>query len=165
MKKKILHYAKEIALFFLVMTVLANAISYYKSTDLDAEAFRINSLQLINAKEFAPEAGKAILVHFWATWCPTCKLEAANIERISKEYQVLSIAVKSGSDEEVQEYLNEHALDFDTYNDADASLAREYNIGAYPTTFIYDKDKNLVFSEVGYTSTIGLYLRMWWAEL
>ena len=147
MKKKLFHYAKEIALFFLVMTVLANALSYYKSTDLDTEAFRVDSLKLINAKDFVPETGKAILVHFWATWCPTCKLEAANIQRISKKYQVLSIAVKSGSDEELQAYLNEHELDFDTYHDKDASLAKEYNIGAYPTTFIYDKD-NVIFTNM-----------------
>ncbi|MBS9782507.1 MAG: hypothetical protein KGV43_01740 [Arcobacter sp.] len=37
-------------------------------------------------------------------------------------------------------------------------LSMKVNIQAFPITLIYDKDKNLKFSEVEYTSTFGLYL-------
>ncbi len=40
---------------------------------------------------------KPILLHFWATWCPTCKFEAPNIEKVSKDYEVITIAVQSGT--------------------------------------------------------------------
>ena len=36
----------------------------------------------------------------------------------------------------------------------------KFNIKVFPTTLIYSKDQNLEFSEVGYTTTIGLYSRM-----
>jgi hypothetical protein len=49
-------------------------------------------------------------------------------------------------------------------NDSSGFISSEFNIAAFPTTFIYDKEKNLVFSEVGYTSTLGLWLRMLWAS-
>jgi len=61
--------------------------------------------------------------------------------------------------------MKEKNLDFRVVNDKSAFIANEFKIAAYPTTFIYDKDKNLVFSEVGFTSTLGLWLRMWWANL
>jgi len=50
-------------------------------------------------------------------------------------------------------------------NDKNAFYANKYNIKVYPTTLIYDKNKNLIFSEVGYTSTFGLKIRLWWAGL
>ena len=76
----------------------------------------------------------------------------------------LTIAVKSGSDYELHKYLNEHGYTFAVVNDKDASLSRNFKIAGYPTTFIYDKNAKLRFSEVGYTSTLGLYLRLLWAE-
>lgn len=165
MKKRILHYLKEILLFIVVMTIFANAISWYKGQDLNKEKLPIISSKLINNKSYSLNKNKPIMVHIWATWCPTCKLEAANIQRISQKYEVATIAVKSGTDLDIKRYLDEHDLNFNVINDKNAEYARKFKIAVYPTTFIYDKDGNLVFSEVGYTSTIGLYLRMWWASL
>ncbi len=156
MKEKIKHYTKEIVLFLVVMTIFANVISFYKSYDLVKQPLDINY-------EFKKD--KPILIHFWATWCPTCKLEASNIQRISQNYEVLTIAVNSGSNKDIKKYMKERGLSFRFINDADGYFATKFNISAYPTTFIYDKDKNLVFSDVGYTSTLGLYARMLWAEI
>ncbi len=164
MKSKITHYLKEIIIFFIVMTVLANAISLYKSIDLKKEQFNLTNITLLDGEKFTPKTDKPLLVHFWADWCPTCSMEASNIQRVSQYYEVLTIAVKSGSDENIKKYLQENNLNFKVINDKNAFIARDFNIAAYPTTFIYDKDKNLVFSEVGYTSTLGLFVRMWWAE-
>ncbi|MBU0720084.1 redoxin domain-containing protein [bacterium] len=165
MRAKIKHYLKEILLFFVVMTLFANVISLYKSTDLNKAKLEIDTVVLLDDIEYTLPHAKPILIHLWATWCPTCKMEASNIQTLSEEYEVLTIAVKSGSDEEIREYLLDKGLSFNVVNDRDALLASTFNIGAYPTTFIYDKNKNLVFSEVGYTSTLGLWIRMWWASL
>ena len=165
MKQKLLHYTKEILLFIVIMTLFANLISWYKSQELNKESSPIENVKLINNNNYASPKQKSYLVHFWATWCPTCKLEADNIERISQSYEVVSIAVKSGTDYEIKNYLDAHHLTFQTINDKHGDLSRKFNISAYPTTFIYDKNGNLVFSEVGYTSSLGPYLRMWWADL
>ena len=156
MVDKIKHYIKEIAIFVLTLVVTSNIISIYKSTDLLQQPLEIN---------YPFKKDKPILIHFWATWCPTCKLEASNIEQLSKDYEVLTIAVNSGSTKEIKKYMKENNLTFKFINDANSSIAKKFNISAFPTTFIYDKDKNLVSSEVGYTSTLGLYLRMWWANI
>ena len=66
--------------------------------------------------------------------------------------------------EEIEKYLKEHNLSFKVVNDEYSDFAYRFNIKVFPTTLIYDKDKNLKFSEVGYTSTLGLYLRMWWSN-
>ncbi len=165
MKKKLLHYAKEIALFFIVMTIFANIMSWYKSQDLNKEKIPIKQARLINNKEFLLDTSAPTLVHIWASWCPTCSIEAQNIQTLSKHYSTITIAVKSGSDLDIKNYLDEKNLNFAVINDKHGEYAKKFNISAYPTTLIYDKNGELVFSEVGYTSTLGLFLRMWWASL
>ena len=164
MKEKLLHYTKEILTFIVVITILSNIISLYKSSDLPKQKLNIETLELINNQKFNLNTDKPIIIHFWATWCPTCKLEAGNIQTLSEHFEVLTIAVKSGSEYDLTEYMKEHSLNYRVYNDEDSNIASKFNIAAYPTTFIYDKEGNLVFSEVGYTSTFGLWLRMWWAS-
>ncbi len=149
----------------LILVVLANAISFFRSPNLESEELPLIQAQLSDKTFFSSTAhkGRPLLIHFWATWCPTCKLEAGNIQRISQDYEVLTIAVRSGDDDKINGYLKEHDLDFRVINDDHGNLASQFSVPAYPTTFIYDKEGKLRFSEVGYTSTWGLYLRMWWA--
>ena len=84
---------------------------------------------------------------------------------MSKNYNVLTIAVKSGSNDDIIQWLDENNYDFNVVNDESGFIASNFHISVFPTTLIYDKDKNLVFSDVGYTSTWGLMLRMWWSSL
>jgi thiol-disulfide isomerase/thioredoxin len=155
MKKLIKKYLKEFLLFATIIVVATNAMSLYRSMDL-------NKSSLPNFLHVEPN--KPVMVHFWATWCPVCKTEIDNIQRLSKDYQVITVIVNSGSDEDIQKYMKERGLDFRVINDYDSQIAHEFGVKIYPTTMIYDKDKKLVFSDVGYTSTIALYLRMMWAS-
>ncbi|MFA6197040.1 MAG: redoxin family protein [Sulfurimonas sp.] len=165
MKEKIKHYLKEVVLFFVILTVLANGISFYKSMELNKQPLSIKEITLLDNKRYTFANNKPILIHFWASWCPTCKMEASNINSIAKSYEVVTIAVKSGNDEEIKKFLADNHLDVKVLNDDSGFYANKFNIAAFPTTLIYDKNKDLLFSEVGYTSTWGLYLRMWWASL
>ncbi len=165
MKDKILHYIKEIVVFILVMTVIANIISLYKSSDLSKTPLDLSHITLLDGSMHGIDSSKPLLLHVWATWCPTCKLEASNINTISQNYQVLTIAVKSGSPREIEKFLSDNDLDFLVSTDTNGLIAQKLNVAVYPTTFIYNKNSELVFSEVGYTSTWGLWIRMWWASL
>lgn len=160
MKEKIKKYFKEIIIFVLMLTIAMNALSYYKSLDLNKENLEIKSFKLLDDSEYFVQKNKPILVHFWATWCPTCKFEASNIEKISKDYEVITIAIQSGTKEEIQKYLDDNNLTFKVVNDENGFYSQKFNIKVFPTTLIFNKDKKLKFSEVGYTTTVGLYSRM-----
>jgi len=163
-KHKIFYYIKEILLVILTMSILSNIISLYKSQSLLETPLELKSVKLINNNTYNIQTTKPILIHFWATWCPTCKLEASNINFLSKYFQVITIAVKSGSNYEIKQYLDENEYNYMVVNDPNGDISSNFKINAFPTTFIYDKNKKLIFSEVGYTSTIGLALRMFWAD-
>lgn len=163
MNDKLKKYTKEIVKTLIILAIILNVVSYFKSQDLNKEQLNIQTFKLLDNSTYTVSNDKPVLVHFWATWCPTCTIEAGNIERVSKEYEVITIASQSGSKEEIQKYLDENNLTFKVVNDLDGELASKFNISAFPTTFIYEKDKNLTFSEVGYTSTFGLFLRMFFS--
>ncbi|WP_457746031.1 protein disulfide oxidoreductase [Sulfurimonas sp.] len=165
MKEKIKHYAKELFFFIVTITIVANAMSLYKARSLSNAPLTIQTFKLIDNSKLTLQSNKPVLIHFWGSWCPTCKLEASNINFLSRYYQVVTIAVKSGTDYEIKQYLDEHNYHFKVVNDENGSLSRKFNISAFPTSFIYDGNTKLVFKEVGYTSTLGLYLRMLWASL
>jgi len=160
MKDKIKKYIKESIVFIVMLSIAMNGISYYQSLDLNKEKLEISSFKLLNDTEYIVQTQKPLLVHFWATWCPTCKFEASNIEKISKDYEVITIAVQSGNQKDIENYMNKNDLTFKVVNDESGFLSSKFNIKAFPTTLIYDKNKNLKFSEVGYTTTVGLYSRM-----
>jgi thiol-disulfide isomerase/thioredoxin len=105
------------------------------------------------------------MIHFWATWCPICKTEASNIQKISERFQVLTIATQSGNDEDIKKYTKENGVNFMVINDKDGLLTKSAGISTFPTTMIYDKNQQLVFSDVGYSSTWSLWLKMLWVSL
>ena len=160
MKNKLKKYIKEAVVFIVVFTIAINALSYYRSLDLNKGKLEIDTFTLLDETRFIVPENKPVLIHFWATWCPTCKFESSNIEKISKDYEVITIAVQSGSKKQIKNYLDKNRLTFKVVNDENAFYSQKFNIKAFPTTFIYDKDKNLKFTEVGYTTTAGLYSRM-----
>ncbi len=79
---------------------------------------------------------------------------------MSKHFEVITVAVKSGSEKDIKEYLDKYQLKFKAVNDDKGLISQKFNIKAFPTTLIYDKEKVLEFSEVGYTSTLDLFIRM-----
>lgn len=157
---KIKHYFKELIYFIVLMTIFANAISLYKSRSLNRTPLTIKSFDLVDGTKYILKNDKPVLIHFWATWCPTCKLEASNIEFLSNYFEVITIAVNSGIDKELQQYQNSNNHTYKTVNDTTSELASKFNIVAFPTTFIYDKHGELSFADVGYSSLLSIYIKM-----
>jgi len=115
--------------------------------------------QQVNLKQYR---GNPVLVHFWATWCPVCKLENGNIANVSKNLPVLTIASWSESGKEVLKYMKNENLQMPVLVDEDGEWAKLYGVKGVPSSFIVDGNGVIQFVESGYTTEIGLRLRMWW---
>jgi len=156
---------KEGLLYGVLLIILANVVSYIQSPEIDEGTPPLSGVLIdgtpVSLKSYR---GEPLVLHFWASWCPTCKLEAPAIDSLAKEYPVLTVAVDSGSDEAVQEFLNEKGYTFGVLNDHKGDLKRAFKVKALPTTFVLDPEGEILFSEVGYTSGIGLRLRMYLAR-
>jgi len=151
---------KEIIISIIILFILSNIISYIRKPELCSTQLPQVELTLLDGTSCSLKNGKSVVIHFWATWCKICALEAQNIETLSKQYEVLTIAVNSGDDAEVQAYMKDRQLTFKVFNDVDSTWAKKFNVEVFPTTFIYDGKGELKFTEVGYTTTAGLLARL-----
>ena len=163
--KSIKKISKEILAIVVMIAIVSSLISYIRKPTISDDTVSTLIAKDIdgNVVDISSYSGKPILINFWATWCPVCKLELSNIERVSQRYQVITVAVNSGSDSKIREFLKEHQADFRVINDNSGEISSRFNIDVFPTTLIYDSKGELSFSEVGYTTTGGLLARMLWA--
>ena len=107
-----------------------------------------------------------VLVHFWATWCPVCRLEQGSITALARDNpNVITVAMQSGKPEEVAAYMKEQGIAFPVVNDPRNRIAHVWGVKAVPASFIIGRDGQIRFIEVGYTTGIGLRLRLWLAGL
>jgi thiol-disulfide isomerase/thioredoxin len=105
-----------------------------------------------------------ILVHFWATWCPICRTEQGSIAALAQDNpNVITVAMQSGSSAAVQQFLHEQSVSFPVVNDQDSRISSAWGVHAVPASFIVDREGKIRFAEIGYTTSIGLRLRLWLA--
>jgi len=109
-------------------------------------------------------AGRAVALHFWADWCPICRMEEGSISALQQDWPVLGVAMQSGDAARVQSVLNRRSLTWLTVVDPDGSLSRRYGLSSVPAFIVLDAQGRIRFAEVGYTTETGMRLRLWWAQ-
>lgn len=112
----------------------------------------------------ATHPGQAVALHFWADWCPICRTEEHSVSRINRDWPVLSVAMQSGDAARVQGVLTRRQLVWNTAIDADGDIAKRYGLASVPALVVVDAQGFIRFVEVGYTTEIGMRLRLWWAQ-
>ena len=112
----------------------------------------------------ATHAGRPVMLYFWAEWCPICKTTAGNVGNVSADWPVTSIAIQSGTAAQVARVMDEKGYRWPTLADAAAEILRRYGLAGVPSFIVINPAGDIRFVAVGYTSEIGLRLRLWWAE-
>jgi thiol-disulfide isomerase/thioredoxin len=105
-----------------------------------------------------------VLVHFWASWCPVCRIEQDSIASIAADRRVMTVATTSGSAKEVVAYLSGQGLEMPVLMDEDGEIARGWGVNGVPASFIVDTDGNICHASMGFATEMGLRLRLWLAE-
>ena len=163
-KKKIKKIALELLFMGIILFGVSNILSYIRKPTLDSNVLPQQSFQLIDGTEYTPKKGKPLLIHFWATWCGVCSMEAPNIQRVSEKYEVLTIAVQSGTIANIEAKMKKEEVHYRVVEDPEGLLSHQFKVSAFPTDFIYGSDGTLYSTDVGYTTTAGLLARMKLAE-
>lgn len=100
--------------------------------------------------------GKVVFLNFWATWCPPCKMEMPDIQKIYEKYEkqgekseviVLSVAAPNTQDEKdvegIKAFLEENGYTYPVLMDDGGYTFGAYRISSLPTTFMIDKEGNV----------------------
>ncbi|MBT6274418.1 MAG: redoxin domain-containing protein, partial [Chromatiales bacterium] len=107
--------------------------------------------------------GESVLVHFWATWCHICPLMDGNIEWLADGHRVIGVALRSGGAASVANYMRDEDIAFPTLLDPDGYEAARWGVRGVPATFFVSGDGTVTHVSVGYTSWLGLRIRLWLA--
>jgi peroxiredoxin len=145
-------------IFLIVKTYLQRDLAQGVAPPFRGTATNGQSVKLQNLR------GKPALVYFWATWCPVCKLQNGSVAAISNDHAVITIAMNSGSNSEIEAFLKEKQLNFSVLADDSGIISSQYGVTGVPSSFIIDPAGNIAFTEVGYTTEWGLRLRLWLAN-
>lgn len=112
----------------------------------------------------AAQGNDAFLLYVWASWCPICKTVEGSIDAVARDAPVLTVAMQSGDGAQVGRFLAGRGFRWPTLVDDDARLSRDLGVGAVPTLIFVDRSGEVRAVTQGYTSEIGMRLRLWWAR-
>ncbi len=155
---RVVRIVLEVVIFIAVLA----SVRAYQHRDVPGDAAPALSGMTVQGAAFdlADTGSRPILVHFWATWCSVCRFEQDSIAALSRDFPVISIAMQSGTEDDVRRHLAENQLPFAAINDPDGAIAARWGVHAVPASFVIDEKGNVRFVEIGYTTEAGLRARM-----
>lgn len=157
-------WLRELGVMLILFMVISQGISVWRSPALESDLLPDAEVQLIDGARYQlkPREGRPTLLYLWGTWCGVCGMQSPVIEGLGEDVEVLSIAFNSGSDAELEAWMAEQGYGFKVLNDRRGLWRARLKPKAYPTLLLFDSAGRIRFSEVGYTSSLGLAARLWW---
>ena len=112
--------------------------------------------------------GRAVVLNFWATWCPPCKEELPSLQTLHEigggQPVVIGINVRETASH-VRRYLASTGMNFPVVLDPQAELAKRFGVSAYPTTLLIAPDGQIRWRVVGEVDWAGPEAGRWIADL
>ncbi len=100
---------------------------------------------------------KAVLLMFWASWCPSCREEAPTNRRAHAlyrdrglEFLAVSIDQGSGAEEAIRAFVAEFNLSYRPLLDPRTEVFNLYQGRFIPTMFLIDREGRIRHKGVGY---------------
>jgi peroxiredoxin len=89
--------------------------------------------------------GKVVLIDFWATWCPPCRMELPNIVATYQKYhdqgfEIIGISLDEDQ-HQLETFIKNQKMPWPEYNDGqfwNTKLVFKYGVEKLPTTFLLD---------------------------
>lgn len=102
-----------------------------------------------NKVNIANYKGKVTLINFWATWCPPCVEEIPSLNRLKEKmtgqaFQLISINYAE-DEHTIIEFMKNVNVEFPVLLDPNGEFAKKWNVLAYPSTFIIDKNGKIKY--------------------
>lgn len=115
------------------------------------------ALKTLDGKDFsvASNAGKVLVIDFWATWCGPCKVTLPHINQLASdtaraEKGLVVVAVNLREDEaKVKAFLEQNKFTMPVPMDTKAELAKAFKVQGIPTAVVIGRDGKIAEVVVG----------------
>ena len=119
--------------------------------------------KMLGEGNYSFEGGKGgwTLIHFWATWCPSCLFEVGTLIKFAEmvdtdKLRIIAISLDTDKDAAVKfwERVKKHVTQKEeipiiTLMDPEGDLAHKYGTFKLPETFIVSPEGNLAYKFIG----------------
>ena len=144
---------KKIILPLLLCLLLPCAAFAASSAAPASTSSSVPSLNLAGLMDLlAKNKGKVVMLNFFATWCPPCRVEIPELVGVRKKYSEKDVLIVSLSLDEdpkvVPPFVEKMKMTYPVFV-ADREVARAFKISQIPHNAFYSKDGQLILSEPG----------------
>ena len=143
-------------LVFAVTSLQANLSKGDKAPDFRLASLDGKAVSLTDLRK-DPKTGKnrAVVLDFWATWCPPCREETAHLQKLHEKYAekglvVVGISVDSDGKNAVKPFVQKNRLTYTQLLDQKHEAARSYRVGPIPTTYFIGRDGKIKSVQLGF---------------
>lgn len=109
-----------------------------------------------NTVRLSEKFGKPVVINFWATWCPPCKQELPDFDKLCKEYGdrvvFMMVNLTDGYRDTVdgtKRFVSGKGYTFPVYFDTKDNAASAYNVSSIPQTTFIDAKGNIYTTRIG----------------
>ena len=162
-RQRVVKWAVQAVRLLLTVTVLSVLVDYWRAPVAPVQA-AFTAFQ--TEKQPAPVSlaqlswERTLVLYFWGSWCGICRHTSPVIQRLHEDgVPVLGVALRSGSRQEVHDYLQQHHWTFDTLNDEHGDWSQAWQVKVTPTIVLVRQGK-VIHSPTGLASYWGLKLRV-----
>lgn len=106
--------------------------------------------------------GKPTVLYFFAPWCSICKYSMPNLEALQRDqtkWNVVAVALSYQSVSEVEHFVSDLNLTMPVVLGTEQML-NDYQIKGFPTYYVFNEEGLLQHKSFGWSSRIGLELRV-----
>ena len=168
MRKKIIAWAKQATQMLLLLLAISLAVDALRAPKLPIQAAQTALPIVPRSPDAAPltttlqaaSQNQTLLLYIWGAWCGICKHTSPVIQRLHDSgTPVLSVALRSGSDDDIRAYLQQQGYAFPAVNDGNGALAQQWGVKVTPTIVLI-KNGKVLHSTTGLASYWTLKTRI-----
>lgn len=151
--------------YLIIFAIIYTAINWWRQPVMPANPqlqltdYQGQTIDLEKMSEQQPT-----LVYFWGSWCGMCNVSSPKVNALSEQgYPVVTIAVSSGTDQALAQYMNEHGYTFKVINDNDGEIFTNWQ-GQVTPSYVVLKNGEMQQGLTGIQPVWSLKLRLWLSQ-
>jgi peroxiredoxin len=121
--------------------VIGTEAANFSLKDLDGKSVELKAMR-----------GKVVLLDFWATWCPPCRVEMPHLEKLHREFRdrgLLVVGINTEDAKTARSFMKKNKYTFTTLIDGDLKTSGAYGVDSLPTVFVIDREGKIASHCVG----------------